>query len=85
MNARKYICTLQQGMTVKQVNEMTEEKVVLVVPKPYISAYPADKRDGILTIGNFIQKVKGVQGSNPEGMTLTSGQPPFQTADISHL
>ena len=85
MNMRKYLCTLQQGMAVKQVNEMTEEKVVLVVPKPYISAYPADKRDGILTIGYFIQKIKGVQGSNPEGMTLTSGQPPFQTADISHL
>ena len=82
----KYLCTLQQGMTVKQVSEMTEEKVVLVVPKPYISAYPADKRDGILTIGNFIQKVKGVQGSNPEGMTLTSGhQSPFLSTDISHL
>ena len=35
MNMRKYLYTLQQGMTVKQVSEMTEEKVVLVVPKPY--------------------------------------------------
>ena len=57
----KYLCTLQQGMTVKQVNEMTAEKVVLVVPKPYIPAYPADKREGILTIADFIRRVKCAQ------------------------
>jgi len=57
----KYLCTLQQGMTTKQINEMTEEKVVLVVPKPYIADYPADKRAGILTVDDFIQKVRGVQ------------------------
>jgi len=57
----KYLCTLQQGMTTKQINEMTEEKVVLVVPKPYISDYPREKRSGILTVEDFIHKVKGVQ------------------------
>lgn len=57
----KYLCTLQQGMTVKQVNEMTAEEVVLVVPKPYIPYYPKDKQGGILTIADFIQKVKSLQ------------------------
>jgi len=58
----KYLCTLQQGMTTKQINEMTEEKVVLVVPKPYITDYPIEKRPGILTVDDFIHKVKNVQG-----------------------
>lgn len=57
----KYLCTLQQGMTIKQINEMTEEKVVLVVPKPYIVDYPAIKRAEMLTIEGFIRKVKEVQ------------------------
>jgi len=57
----KYLCTLQQGMTTKQINEMTEEKVILVVPKPYIGDYPEDKRAGILSVDEFIQKVKSTQ------------------------
>ena len=57
----KYLCTLQQGMTKKQINEMTAEKVVLVVPKPYIPDYPLEMRLGILSVDDFIRKVKSVQ------------------------
>lgn len=57
----KYLCTLQQGMSERQMDEMYAEKVVLVVPKPYISDYPTAKRSGILTVEQFIQKVKTVQ------------------------
>ena len=41
----KYLCTLQQGISPTQMDEMQAENVVLVVPKPYISSYPKDKRD----------------------------------------
>lgn len=57
----KYLCTLQQGMTKKQINEMTAEKVVLVVPEPYIPDYPLEMRSGILSVDDFIRKVKSVQ------------------------
>jgi len=57
----KYLCTLQQGMSERQMDEMYAEKVVLVVPKPYISDYPAAKRSCILTVEQFIQQVKSAQ------------------------
>lgn len=57
----KYLCTLQQGISPMQMDEMKAEKVILVVPKPYISSYPAEKRQGILTIHDFIHRVKALQ------------------------
>lgn len=58
----KFLCTLQQGMTVKQMNEMAAEKVVLVVPQPYVKAYPKNTAMRIMTLGKFIMQVKGLQG-----------------------
>ena len=58
----KFLCTLQQGMTVKQMNEMAAEKVVLVVPKPYVKSYPKNTAMHIVTLGNFIGQVKELQG-----------------------
>ena len=57
----KYLCTLQQGMTKKQMNEMAEEKVVLVVPKPYVKSYPQDTEMPIITLVDFIDLVKHTQ------------------------
>ena len=57
----KYLCTLQQGMTVKQMNEMAAEKVVLVVPQPYVKSYPKNTGMQIVTLSRFINFVKGVQ------------------------
>lgn len=54
----KYLCTLQQGVSPAQMDEMEAEKVILVVPKPYILAYPPDKRDRIWTLSKFILFVK---------------------------
>lgn len=58
----KYLCTLQQGISVAQMDEMLAEKVILVVPKPYITAYPKDRRDRIWTIGKFVDYVKSIEG-----------------------
>ena len=59
----KYLCTLQQGITSAQMDEMAAEQVVLVVPSTYIGCYPADRRDRIWTIGKFISFVKEKQAS----------------------
>lgn len=54
----KYLCTLQQGISGAQMDEMEAEQVVLVVPKNYISTYPANRRDKIWTLDKFVRFVK---------------------------
>ena len=44
-----------------RVNDMTKENLVLVVSKPYISCYPKECRSRILTVADFIQRVKDTQ------------------------
>lgn len=58
----KYLCTLQQGISVAQMNEMKAENVILVVPKPYIEAYPKECRERIWTLSRFVQYVKLIEG-----------------------
>ncbi len=58
----KYLCTMQQGISAAQMDEMQDEKVILVVPKPYITAYPKDRRDRIWTVGKFVGYVKQMEG-----------------------
>lgn len=54
----KFLCTMQQGISSAQLDEMQNEKVILVVPKPYIKTYPRDKQDRIWTVKKFIDYVK---------------------------
>ncbi|MCR4590452.1 MAG: hypothetical protein K5668_06500 [Lachnospiraceae bacterium] len=58
----KYLCTMQQGISASQMDEMLAERVVLVVPKAYHSAYPKEKRDRIWTLGRFVNYVKEMEG-----------------------
>ncbi|MCM1283303.1 MAG: type II restriction endonuclease [Muribaculaceae bacterium] len=58
----KYLCTLQQGISGAQMDEMQAENVILVVPKPYIVTYPRDRRDRIWTLARFVQYVKMIEG-----------------------
>lgn len=58
----KYLCTLQQGISGAQMDEMQDENVILIVPRPYIKAYPADRQDRIWTIAHFVQYVKKIEG-----------------------
>lgn len=57
----KYLLTLQQGISSAQLNEMEQEKVILVVPKPYISTYPKEQQHKIWTVKKFIDYVKEVE------------------------
>jgi len=58
----KFLCTLQQGISAAQMDEMEAEKVILVVPKQYISFYPKDKQDRIWTISRFVEYIKEIEG-----------------------
>lgn len=58
----KYLCTMQQGISAAQMDEMQAEKVILIVPKPYIAAYPKDRRDRIWTLGKFVSYIKEMEG-----------------------
>lgn len=60
-DGRKYLCTLQQGISAMQMDEMESEKVTLVVPKAYISTYPRDKQDRIWSLHKFVEYVKEQQ------------------------
>ena len=57
----KYLCTLQQGISPAQMDEMQAENVVLVVPKPYITTYPRDRQDRIWTLSKFLGYVREVE------------------------
>lgn len=57
----KYLCTLQQGISPNQMDEMENEKVILVVPKPYISCYPKSRQDRIWTVSRFVKYIKAMQ------------------------
>lgn len=58
----KYLCTLQQGISGAQMDEMQNENVILVVPQPYIKAYPSDRQERIWALSKFIQYVKLTEG-----------------------
>lgn len=56
-NSPKYLCTLQQGISSAQMDEMQEGNVILVVPKPYICTYPEDRQGRIWSLGRFVQYI----------------------------
>lgn len=47
---QKYLFTLQQGVSSQQLEEMSEENVILVIPSEYMSAFPLRNRDYIWTL-----------------------------------
>lgn len=55
---RYYLFTLQQGITANQLDEMKAANVQLIVPKAYISSYPATHRSSLMTLKNFIGLLK---------------------------
>lgn len=61
-NQTKYLCTLQCGMSERQIDDMAAEGVVLVVPKSYIKCYPESRQADILTVSSFVGMLKEKQG-----------------------
>lgn len=61
----KFLITMQQGNTAQQLEEMEEENVVLIVPKPYIRSYPVEFQNRIWSISQFIDHVKKIEQDYP--------------------
>lgn len=57
----KHLFTLQQGISRNQLSEMYNAGVRLVVPKPYITSFPEDYRQRILSLSDFVRLVRSVQ------------------------
>ncbi len=57
----KYLCTLQQGISPAQMQEMKDEKVVLIVPETYIDAFPPMYRETIWSVKRFIGYVRELE------------------------
>ncbi len=57
---RHYLFTLQQGITINQLNEMFDSGVQLVVPKQHLYTFSETYRDKILTLKSFINEVRRV-------------------------
>lgn len=57
----KHLFTLQQGISKNQLEEMYNHNVCLVVPRQYLSSFPSEFRDKILTLNTFIEFVKSTQ------------------------
>lgn len=58
----KYLCTLQQGISGAQMDEMLAENVILVVPQPYIKTYPSDRQNRIWTLSRFVKYARALEG-----------------------
>mgnify|MGYP001178168779 CR=1 FL=1 len=54
----KHLFTLQQGISSNQLTEMYTSGVRLVVPKPYKNSFPAEFRDRILTLNDFLVSIR---------------------------
>jgi len=57
----KHLFTLQQGISSNQLDEMIRSNVQLVVPRFYVSSFPAKYRDQLLTLDSFIKYIKTTQ------------------------
>ena len=54
----KHLLTLQEGVSEEQFREMTEEGVVLVVPKSLHKSYPTTVRERVLSLERFILETR---------------------------
>jgi len=57
----KHLFTLQQGVSSNQLAEMYENGIVLVVPQPILSTFPADYRSKIMNLTGFVGFIKESQ------------------------
>lgn len=50
----KHLFTLQQGISINQLDEMYKNNVCLVIPRPYLDSFPKIFRNRILTLDGFV-------------------------------
>lgn len=54
----KHLLTVQQGISLKQFNEMSEKGVQLVIPEPLINDFPKSIRPSLKTLESFIGDIR---------------------------
>jgi hypothetical protein len=54
----KHIMTIQQGISKKQLNDMKEDGVQLIVPAEFHKQYPPDSDMRLLEVGQFVDLVR---------------------------
>ncbi len=57
----KHLFTLQQGVSGHQLQEMKDNNVALVIPKPHMVSFPKEWRDSLLTLEGFVDFIKNQQ------------------------
>lgn len=57
----KHLFTLQQGISLNQLEEMYKYNVCLIVPEPYLKSFPSAFQGRIITLGNFVNHVQSIQ------------------------
>ncbi|MEQ9363584.1 MAG: type II restriction endonuclease, partial [Leptospirales bacterium] len=62
----KYLCTLQQGFSTAQLNEMRAARVVPVIPAAYHSHCKEADREYLLSVGEFLDRVLAANGTTPD-------------------
>jgi len=63
---KKYILTLQPGISPKQLQQMNEANVTLIIPAVLKQQYPKDSPCEILTVQQFIDHVKKTGRGGPQ-------------------
>lgn len=61
---KKYLFTLQEGVSENQMKEISEEGVTLVAPKALKKKFPKAYQDNILTLQDFIKEMKSTYNLN---------------------
>lgn len=59
--ATKYLFTLQQGVSPSQLDQMHAAGIVLVVPEEYHKTYPHTEYESVISLEEFIKRVKQTQ------------------------
>ena len=60
---QKHLFTLQEGVSSNQLAEMYENGIVLVVPQPIMTSFPADYRDKIMNLTGFVDYIRTSQSA----------------------
>ncbi len=61
----KHLFTLQQGVSNNQLQEMNDNNVSLVVPKPHLTSFHREWRNSLFTLDGFINHIRTQQSAIP--------------------
>lgn len=56
----KHIITIQKGISTRQLDEILDHDITLVVPEPIHSEYPPNRRTSLISIQTFLESVKAI-------------------------